>query len=206
MLNNRPNESLQPQGAQAERTARTFPFPRRPGAAATDPSTPNPSLARSSLSGTAGDRNAPPFFFVRRKPAHAEPFSTGYAAFFALRTVGNRTPRPERCRGRPLPGQAFPGCRMHAPEQEHLPDGGRFSHSMQSERVARIVEKGCRKKYLVFRSRITTFSRQQNFNQIPNTLFMTKTIISWGTALLMLCSGLLTSCNDEGGGIHPFRA
>lgn len=33
---------------------------------------------------------------------------------------------------------------------------------------------------------------------------MTKTIISWGTALLMLCSGLLTSCNnDEGGGELP---
>lgn len=33
---------------------------------------------------------------------------------------------------------------------------------------------------------------------------MTKTIISWGTALLMLCSGLLTSCNnDEGGGEPP---
>lgn len=36
---------------------------------------------------------------------------------------------------------------------------------------------------------------------------MTKTIISWGTALLMLCSGLLCSCsnddNDEGGGNPP---
>lgn len=100
------------------------PLPLPPGAAATDPPTPN----RSLTFGAAGDRKVPAFYGAA-EASSCRTFQPVYESFLPRRSVTACPSRPVVASSRALPKRTFPdrpGCRMHAPEQEHLPDKGQI--------------------------------------------------------------------------------